>query len=118
LAEELVEIEKQGLLRVCRERPAGMFSFASNDYQNLAEDPRLKEAACAAIQRHGAGSGASRLVTGTLPEHVRLERHLASFKGTEDAVVWAIENGTSKEMSATGFSLNLNSSCGWFVTFN
>jgi hypothetical protein len=36
----------------------------------------------------------------------------------EDAVVWAIENGTSKEMSATGFSLNLNSSCGWFVTFN
>ena len=89
LAEELVEIEKQGLLRVCRERPAGMLSFASNDYQNLAEDPRLKEAACAAIQRHGAGSGASRLVTGTLPEHVRLEQHLASFKDTEDAIVWA-----------------------------
>ena len=57
----------------------------------LAADLReaLKAAACAAIQRHGAGSGASRLVTGTLPEHVRLERHLASFKGTEDAVVWA-----------------------------
>ena len=89
LAEELVEIEKQGLLRVCRDRPAGMLSFASNDYQNLADDPRLKEAACAAIQRHGAGSGASRLVTGTLPEHVRLEQHLASFKDTEDAIVWA-----------------------------
>ena len=89
LAEELVEIEKQGLLRVCRDRPAGMLSFASNDYQNLADDPRLKEAACAPIQRHGAGSGASRLVTGTLPEHVRLEQHLASFKDTEDAIVWA-----------------------------
>ena len=89
LAEELVEIETRGLLRVCRERPTGMLSFASNDYQNLADDPRLKAAACAAIQRHGAGSGASRLVTGTLPEHVRLERHLASFKGTEDAIVWA-----------------------------
>ena len=89
LAEELVEIEKQALLRVCRERPSNILSFASNDYQNLAEDPRLKAAACAAIQRHGAGAGASRLVTGTLPEHVRLERHLASFKGTEDAIVWA-----------------------------
>ena len=89
LAEELVEIDRQGLLRVCRERPSNILSFASNDYQNLADDPRLKVAACAAIQRRGAGSGASRLVTGTLPEHVRLEQHLASFKGTEDAVVWA-----------------------------
>ena len=89
LATELSEASAQGLLRVCRERPANILSFASNDYQNLAEDPRLKAAACAAIQRHGAGSGASRLVTGTLPEHVRLEQHLASFKGTEDAVVWA-----------------------------
>ena len=99
LADELRERAAQGLLRTCRERPrlsrpsqdhpAGMLSFASNDYQNLAEDPRLKEAACAAIQRHGAGSGASRLVTGTLPEHVRLEQHLASFKDTEDAIVWA-----------------------------
>ena len=89
LADDLREAASQGLLRVCRERPADLLSFASNDYQNLADDPRLKAAACAAIQRHGAGSGASRLVTGTLPEHVRLERHLASFKGTEDAVVWA-----------------------------
>ena len=89
LAEELRETASQGLLRVCRERPSNILSFASNDYQNLAEDPCLKAAACAAIQRHGAGSGASRLVTGTLPEHVRLEQHLASFKGTEDAVVWA-----------------------------
>ena len=89
LATELRDASAQGLLRVCRERPANILSFASNDYQDLAEDPRLKAAACAAIQRHGAGSGASRLVTGTLPEHVRLEQHLASFKGTEDALVWA-----------------------------
>ena len=89
LADDLREASSQGLLRVCRKRPEGTLSFASNDYQNLADDPRLKEAACAAIERHGAGTGASRLVTGTLSEHVRLERHLASFKGTEDAVVWA-----------------------------
>ena len=89
LAAELREAEEQGVLRICRERPAGLLSFASNDYQNLAGDPRLKEAACEAVRRSGAGSGASRLITGTLPEHVRLERHLASFKHTEDAVVWA-----------------------------
>ena len=89
LGAELREVAEQGLLRVCRERPTEMLSFASNDYQNLAGDPRLKAAACEAIQRSGVGAGASRLVTGTLPEHVRLERHLASFKGTEDAVVWA-----------------------------
>ena len=89
LGVELREVAEQGLLRVCRERPTEMLSFASNDYQNLAGDPRLKAAACEAIQRSGAGAGASRLVTGTLPEHVRLERHLASFKGTADAVVWA-----------------------------
>ena len=89
LAADLREASSQHLLRVCRERPANLLSFASNDYQNLAADPRLKAAACAAIQRHGAGSGASRLVTGTLPDHLHLEQHLASFKGTEDAVVWA-----------------------------
>ena len=89
LAAELRDAAEQGLLRVCRERPAGVLSFASNDYQNLAEDPRLKAAACEAVRRYGAGSGASRLVTGTLPEHTRLEHHLASFKDTEDAIVWA-----------------------------
>ena len=61
LGAELREVAEQGLLRVCRERPTEMLSFASNDYQNLAGDPRLKAAACEAILRSGAGAGASRL---------------------------------------------------------
>ena len=89
LSRELDDIRAAGLWREVRVRSAGLKSFASNDYLGLADDPRLKAAACEAIMRYGAGSGASRLVTGTLPPHVALERHLARFKGTEDALVWA-----------------------------
>ena len=89
LSRELEAFREEGLWRTVRVRPEGMAEFASNDYLGLADDPRLKAAACEAIMRYGAGSGASRLVTGTLPPHVALERHLARFKGTEDALVWA-----------------------------
>ena len=89
LGRELAEIRAAGLWRTVRERPVGMKSFADNDYLGLACDERLKAAAREAIDRFGAGSGAARLVTGTLPPHLALERHLAAFKGTEDALVWA-----------------------------
>ena len=71
--------------RIC---PAGMKVFSENDYLGLANDSRLKAAAKDAIERFGAGSGSARLVSGTKPPHVALERHLARFKGTEDAVTW------------------------------
>jgi len=89
LARELEAIRAAGLGRRVRERPLGLKNFADNDYLGLADDPRLKAAAQEAIERYGAGSGAARLITGTLPPHVALERHLARFKGTEDALVWA-----------------------------
>ena len=89
LSRELDDICAAGLWREVRMRPARLKSFADNDYLGLANDPRLKAVASEAIMRYGAGSGASRLVTGTLPPHVALERHLASFKGTDDALVWA-----------------------------
>ena len=89
LARELTAIRAAGLGRRVRERPVGLKNFADNDYLGLAEDPRLKAAAQEAIERYGAGAGAARLITGTLPPHVNLERHLARFKGTEDALVWA-----------------------------
>ena len=88
-ARELEEIRAAGLWREVRTPPEGLVSFASNDYLALAGDSRVKRAAQEAIARFGAGSGASRLVTGTLPPHLALERHLARFKGTEDALVWA-----------------------------
>ena len=89
LEHELAEIRAAGLWRTVRERPAGLKSFAGNDYLGLACDERLKAAAREAIDRFGAGTGAARLITGTLPPHLALERHLAAFKGTEDALVWA-----------------------------
>ena len=89
LAGELAAIETAGLRREMRCRVAGAVSFASNDYLGLAQDVRVKEAAARAAMEFGAGSGASRLVTGTLPPHLALERHLARFKGAEDAIVFS-----------------------------
>lgn len=61
-------------------------SFASNDYLGLAHHERVAEALCRAVERHGVGSGASRLVTGTHPAHLEWESSLAEFKGLEAAL--------------------------------
>src|SRR6202042_3008958 len=58
-------------------------SFASNDYLGLSAHPAVVAAAPGALARGGAGSGASRLVTGTRPIHSEQERALAEWKGTE-----------------------------------
>jgi 8-amino-7-oxononanoate synthase len=65
-----------------------LVSFSCNDYLGLAQDPSVKAAAIAAIERYGAGAGASRLVTGDHPLLGRLEERLAAFKGTEAALVF------------------------------
>jgi 8-amino-7-oxononanoate synthase len=62
--------------------------MASNDYLGLATHPALKQAAIDATERFGVGSGASRLISGTLPPHHELERTLAAFKQTESALVF------------------------------
>lgn len=66
-----------------------LLNFASNDYLGLATEPALKEAAKKAIDEFGAGSGASRLVCGTLPPHVQLERSIAAFKRAEAALAFS-----------------------------
>ena len=89
---ELREIAAAGLYRKCRELASeahGAVVLASNDYLGLAGDARVAEAAAEASRRWGSGSGGSRLTTGTMPPHVALERHLAAFKGTEEAVLYA-----------------------------
>jgi hypothetical protein len=62
-----------------------LLNFSSNDYLGLATEP-----ACARRRRRhrsfGVGSGASRLVCGTLAPHTKLEETLAKFKGTEAAL--------------------------------
>ncbi|HKJ71259.1 MAG TPA: 8-amino-7-oxononanoate synthase [Gammaproteobacteria bacterium] len=71
------------------ERDGGVLvDFSSNDYLGLARDPEVMEAAHAALETHGAGAAASRLITGDHPEHAALEAELAALKGSEDAVVF------------------------------
>ncbi|MDP1770477.1 MAG: 8-amino-7-oxononanoate synthase [Nitrospirota bacterium] len=65
-----------------------MLLFASNDYLGLAMHPEVIQAAVEATQRFGAGSGAARLVSGSLPPHQELDTALAQFKGTEAALTY------------------------------
>ena len=65
-----------------------LLSFSCNDYLNLTQHPAIKQAAIAAIEEYGAGSGASRLVTGNHPLYARLETRLAETKRTEAACVF------------------------------
>ena len=74
-----------------RVRIAGreLLSFASNDYLGLANHPDLKRAAIRAVTEAGAGSGASRLISGSLMPHDALDQAIARFKGTQAALAFS-----------------------------
>ncbi|EEF61073.1 8-amino-7-oxononanoate synthase [Pedosphaera parvula] len=93
----LDQIRDQGLYRELRQVDSPQsprielngkpfLNFSSNDYLGLANHPDLKAAAIKAIEKFGAGSGASRLICGSLTPHFELEAALAAFKGTESAL--------------------------------
>jgi len=97
LQQRLAGIRGQGLLRELRrvDSPPGtririggqmLLNFSSNDYLGLANDPRLRHAAVEAVEKFGAGSGASRLICGSLAPHHELEEAIAHFKQTEAAL--------------------------------
>lgn len=65
-----------------------LISFCDNDYLGLAHHPAVKAAAHDALERFGAGAGASRLVTGNHLLHDELESALARLSGTEAALVF------------------------------
>ena len=64
-------------------------NFSSNDYLGLANHPALKEAAIRAVEKFGAGAGASRLICGSLAPFHQLEETLAAFKKTEAALTFS-----------------------------
>jgi 8-amino-7-oxononanoate synthase len=66
-----------------------LINFSSNDYLGLANNPLLRKAATSAIDEFGVGAGASRLISGTQSPHLRLERALAKWKGTESALCFS-----------------------------
>jgi glycine C-acetyltransferase/8-amino-7-oxononanoate synthase len=99
IAERLAEIRRLGLHRRMRliEGPQGprvlldgaeVLLLCSNNYLGLADHPRVRQAAADAAERFGAGAGASRLISGSMSIHRRLEQRLAEFNGTEAALLF------------------------------
>src|SRR3954463_9908799 len=62
--------------------------LCSNNYLGLADHPRVREAAADAAMRYGVGTGASRLVSGNMTLHRRLEERLADFKMAERCILF------------------------------
>jgi len=99
VGERLEELRDQGLYRRLRliGGPQGprvtldgnqVLLLCSNDYLGLANHPRVRGAAAEAAMRWGAGAGASRLISGNMQPHSRLEKRLAAFKGYESALLF------------------------------
>lgn len=91
-AEEAAGIHAVGRWRQVRTydfESGGVVSFASNDYLGLTRHPAVVAAAHDALDRWGAGAGASRLVVGSRPVHDELESALAAWKGSEAALLFA-----------------------------
>jgi glycine C-acetyltransferase/8-amino-7-oxononanoate synthase len=95
----LDELEELGLRRRLRmvSGPQGprvlldgrpVLVLCSNNYLGLADHPRVREAAADAAMRWGVGAGASRLVSGTMTVHHRLEEHLAAFHQSPACVLF------------------------------
>lgn len=95
IAPRLARLDAANLRRRLVAIDPSLVDVASNDYLGLSRHPLLIERACEWTARHGAGSRASRLVTGTSDELLALEARLARFKGTEAALIFA-----------SGFQLN------------
>jgi 8-amino-7-oxononanoate synthase len=63
--------------------------LSSYDYLGLIGDSRIDEAAIDAIRKYGTGTGGVRLLTGTIDLHHRMERDVAAFKGTAEAITFS-----------------------------
>src|SRR6516164_8599035 len=99
LTDQLNELKQKGTyfrLRVLEDEQAAVCTFdgkrvinlASNNYLGLTTHPKLREAALAALQKYGVGSGAVRTVSGTMAIHMELEEKIARFKNVEASVVF------------------------------
>jgi 8-amino-7-oxononanoate synthase len=95
----LEELRDQGLYRRmrCVSGPQGprvlldgrpVLLLCSNNYLGLADHPRVREAAAEAAMRYGASAGASRLISGNMTVHRRLEERLAQFEHAEACLLF------------------------------
>ncbi|MEK6546494.1 MAG: aminotransferase class I/II-fold pyridoxal phosphate-dependent enzyme, partial [Nitrospinota bacterium] len=95
--DELERLKSEGLYRELKVVEEGqgarvkingreVIQLSSNNYLGLAAHPELKKAASSAIEKYGCVSGASRLISGNLKLHEKLEEKISSFKGTESSL--------------------------------
>ncbi|MEZ2351618.1 glycine C-acetyltransferase [Caballeronia sp. RCC_10] len=68
---------------------AEVLNFCANNYLGLADDPRLVEAAKAGLDADGFGMASVRFICGTQTVHKQLERAVADFLGTDDAILYS-----------------------------
>ena len=68
--------------------PRKVLMLGSNDYLDLINNPKVKEAAVQALKKYGSGCSGSRLLNGTLDLHVKLEAELAEFEHKEAAIIF------------------------------
>jgi len=99
LSEELKALEEQNLLwniNVLEGASSGkgivngkeVVILCSNNYLGLSNNEKLKEAAIEAVKKYGAGSGSVRAIAGTMDLHEKLEKTIARFKRSEDAIYY------------------------------
>lgn len=100
LGEQIQTLKDQNLYKpmIVMDTPSGaritvngkpnVINLSSNNYLGLANHPKLKQAAVAAIETWGAGAGAVRPIIGTMRVHVELEQRLAAFKHVEATLVF------------------------------
>ncbi|NOX59675.1 MAG: glycine C-acetyltransferase [Planctomycetes bacterium] len=69
--------------------PQDVLNFCANNYLGLSSHPAVIEAATNALQTHGYGMSSVRFICGTQDIHRQLERTIASFLGTDDAILYA-----------------------------
>jgi len=126
VAARLADLRQTGLHRRLRpiEGPQGprvrlggaeVLLLCSNNYLGFADHPRVRQAAADAAERYGAGAGASRLISGDMELHARLEQRLAEFEGSEAALLFGsgylANTGTVAALAGEGevvFSDELN----------
>ncbi len=106
---ELAELKAQGLYNTIRTIGSSVgawtvvdgkkvLNMCSNNYLGFANEPRMREAAKAAIDRYGVGPAAVRSIAGTMTLHVEFERKLAQFKGVEAAI--SLQSGFCSNLAA------------------
>ena len=126
LEKQCADLRSQGLWRDLRllENVKGpivqvdgheLINFSSNDYLGLASSVELREALQEGVSLYGAGSGASRLVSGTQRPHLQLEEALAAYKRTQAALTfssgYAVALGTIPALMGSADTIILDKLC-------